>query len=94
MSDVESTIAKFIETKTKLEDLQKRHERYRKIIEEHMMREGLVELTQKIDGDSYQIKKTLSSRETISKKELPKEVWDRYSKSSTYSMIRVKKLKE
>ena len=59
MSDIESTIAKFIETKNKLEDLQKRHERYRKIIEEHMISEGVVELTQKVDSDSYQIKKTL-----------------------------------
>jgi len=93
MSDVESTIAKFIETKNKLEDLQKRHERYRKIIEEHMISEGVVELTQKVDSDSYQIKKTLMTRETISKKELPKEVWDRYSKASSFSIIRVKKLK-
>lgn len=93
MSDIESTIAKFIETKNKLEDLQKRHERYRKIIEEHMISEGIVELTQKIDSDSYQIKKTLMTRETISKKELPKEVWDRYSKACSYSTIRVKKLK-
>lgn len=93
MSDVESTISKFIETKNKLEDLQKRHERYRKIIEEHMISEGVVELTQKVDSDSYQIKKTLMTRETISKKELPKEVWDRYSKASSFSIIRVKKLK-
>lgn len=93
MSDIESTIAKFIETKNKLEDLQKRHERYRKIIEEHMISEGVVELTQKVDSDSYQIKKTLMTRETISKKELPKEVWDRYSKASSFSIIRVKKLK-
>ena len=93
MSDLDSTIAKFIETKNKLEDLQKRHERYRKIIEEHMISEGVVELTQKVDSDSYQIKKTLMTRETISKKELPKEVWDRYSKASSFSIIRVKKLK-
>ena len=93
MSDIESTISKFIETKNKLEDLQKRHERYRKIIEEHMISEGVVELTQKVDSDSYQIKKTLMNRETISKKELPKEVWDRYSKASSFSIIRVKKLK-
>jgi len=93
MSDIESTIAKFIETKNKLEDLQKRHERYRKIIEEHMISEGVVELTQKVETDSYQIKKTLMTRETISKKELPKEVWDRYSKASSFSIIRVKKLK-
>ena len=93
MSDIESTISKFIETKNKLEDLQKRHERYRKIIEEHMISEGVVELTQKVDSDSYQIKKTLMTRETISKKELPKEVWDRYSKASSFSIIRVKKLK-
>ena len=93
MSDIESTISKFIETKNKLEDLQKRHERYRKIIEEHMISEGVVELTQKVDSDSYQIKKTLMTRETISKKELPKEVWDRYSKASSFSISRVKKLK-
>ena len=90
---ISETLTKFIETKNKLEDLQKRHERYRKLIEDHMLNEGVADLCHKIDNDSYQIKKTLTSRETISKKELPKDVWEKYSKSSSYSIIRVKKLK-
>ena len=90
---ISETISKFIETKNKLEDLQKRHERYRKIIEDYMINEGVVELSHELSNDSYQIKKTLTTRESISKKELPKEVWDRYSKTSSYSIIRIKKLK-
>jgi len=89
---ISESLTKFIEIKNKLEELQKRHEKYRKVVEEHMIKEGVTELSHRIENDSYQIKKTLTSRETISKKELPRDVWERYSKSSSYSIIRVKKL--
>lgn len=34
-------ISKFIEIKLKMDELQKRHDKYRKIVEEHMLQEGL-----------------------------------------------------
>jgi hypothetical protein len=94
MSSIQSDLSKFIETKLKLDELQKRHDKYRKIIEEHMIQEGLNTIHHKIENQSYKIKKSLMSRESISKKELPQEIWDKYCKSSSYSTLRISKIKE
>lgn len=86
-------ISKFIETKLKMDELQKRHDKYRKIVEEHMLQQGLVSIEQTVNGQNYKIKKSLLSRESISKKELPQDIWDRYCKSSSYTTLRISKLK-
>lgn len=88
---LESDLTKFIETKLKLDELQKRHDKYRKIIEEHMINDGLTSLEHTVDNHKYKIKKSLMSRESISKKELPQEIWDKYCKSSTYTTLRINK---
>lgn len=94
-NNIEEIMTKFIETKIKIEELEKKYEKYRKSIEHHMMKEDLekIEHYNPIDGKKYKLKKMIMSRETISKKELPKEIWDKYCKSSTYSMIRLTKSK-
>lgn len=89
----DSDLTKFIETKLKLDELQKRHDKYRKIIEEHMLQEGLTSLEHTVDNQKYKIKKSLMSRESISKKELPQEIWDRYCKSSSFTTLRATKTK-
>jgi uncharacterized protein Yka (UPF0111/DUF47 family) len=86
-------LTKFIELKLKLDELQDRYEKYRKIVEEHMIRENLTSIEQSIDNQQYKIKKSLLSRESISKKELPKEIWDKYCKSSSYTTLRITKTK-
>lgn len=90
---LESDLTKFIETKLKLDELQKRHDKYRKIIEEYMTQDGLTSLEHAVDSKKYKIKKSLMSRESISKKELPKEIWDKYCKSSSYTTLRITKAK-
>ena len=89
----EEDICKFIETKMKMDELQKRHDKYRKIVEEHMLQQGLTSIEKQINGQNYKIKKSLLSRESISKKELPQDIWDKYCKSSSYTTLRITKLK-
>lgn len=86
-------ISKFIETKIKMDEIQKRHDKYRKIVEEHMIQNGITTIEQTVNGQNYKIKKSLLSRESISKKELPQDIWDRYCKSSSYTTLRISKLK-
>lgn len=86
-------ISKFIETKIKMDELQKRHDKYRKIVEEHMIQNGITSIEHPVNGQNYKIKKSLLSRESISKKELPQDIWDRYCKSSSYTTLRITKLK-
>lgn len=89
----EEDISKFIETKLKIDELQKRHDKYRKIVEEHMLQQGLTSIEKLVNGQNYKIKKSLLSRESISKKELPQDIWDKYCKSSSYTTLRITKLK-
>jgi len=86
-------ISKFIEIKIKLDELQDRYEKYRKIVEEHMKEQEITSIEHTLDDKKYKIKKSFLSRESISKKELPKEIWDKYCKSSSYSTLRVTKMK-
>lgn len=89
----EEDISKFIETKLKMDELQKRHDKYRKLVEEHMLQQGLTSIEKLVNGQNYKIKKSLLSRESISKKELPQDIWDKYCKSSSYTTLRITKLK-
>jgi uncharacterized protein Yka (UPF0111/DUF47 family) len=88
-----SELTKFIELKIKLDELQDRYEKYRKIIEDHMIKENITSIEHSIDNQKYKIKKSLLSRESISKKELPKDIWDKYCKSSSYTTLRITKIK-
>jgi hypothetical protein len=84
-------IAKFIEAKQKLAEWEKRHEKYKTMIEEHMRERDLATLDHTIDDTSYQIKKLIMNRETLCKKDVPNDIWEKYSKSTRYTMIRVDK---
>jgi hypothetical protein len=84
-------IAKFIEAKQKLAEWEKRHEKYKTMIEEHMRERDLATLDHTIDDTSYQIKKLIMNRETLCKKDVPNDIWEKYSKSTRYTMIRLDK---
>lgn len=86
-------IAKFIEAKQKIAEWEKRHEKYKTMIEEHMRDRDLATIDHTIDETSYQIKKLIMNRETLCKKDVPADIWERYSKSTRYTMIRVDKKK-
>jgi hypothetical protein len=91
---ISETIAKFIEAKQKLAEWEKRHEKYRTIIEDHMRDQDLSSIEQKVDETDYIIKKIVISRETLGKKDVPADIWERYSKSTRYTMLRVDKKNE
>jgi hypothetical protein len=89
--DDRDIFTKFIQLKQKLDELQERHDKYRQYVEEYMLKENLVLVEHTVDGKSYNIKKSLMSRESIAKKELPEDIWNRYCKSSSFTTIRVLK---
>ena len=91
---IAETITKLIETKQKLAELEKRHERYRKTIEDHMKTNSISTIQHKVGLDSYQVKKMVSSRQSISKSDLPVDIWEKYAKTSTFVVIRVDKEKD
>lgn len=94
MSDFKDFLSKYIETKNKLKELEKKTEKYNKMIQEYMTKENMNSLIHEHDNQKYKFKKSVVSRDTISKKDLPVDVWDKYSKSSSYVMLHLSKLKD
>lgn len=88
---LDDVIAKFIEAKQKIAEWEKRHEKYKTQIEEYMRDRDLTTIDHTNDDTSYQIKKIIMNRETLCKKDVPADIWERYSKSTRYTMIRVDK---
>lgn len=91
--NISDSITKFIEIKTKLTELEKRYEKYRKIVENHMNDNELSKITHTIGDDTYSIKKTSMSRQSVCKKDLPADIWNKYCKTSMYNVINVNKIK-
>lgn len=94
MSDFKDFLSKYIETKNKLKELEKKTEKYNKMIQEYMVKENMNSLIHEHDNQRYKFKKSIVSRDTISKKDLPVDIWDKYSKSSSYVMLHLSKMKD
>lgn len=87
MSKTHETIEKFLDIKKQLSELEKRHEKYRKWIESYMEKEQMME----IEHDHVTIKLTKQQRESVSKKDLPPDVWSKYAKRTSFNVIKVSK---
>lgn len=91
MSDISNIISKFVEAKQKLAEWEKRHEKYRMLIEDHMRQNDLTTIDQTVDETPYHLKKIMMNRETLCKKDVPNDIWEKYSKSTRYVMLRLDK---
>ena len=95
MSKISETIAKWIDLKEKIAELEKKHEKYRNIIQDFMEKDDMTELPY-VDSNNkkYSIKKSILHRETLSKKDIPSHLWDQYHKTSSYTMLRLSEKNE
>lgn len=89
MSKLSEMVTKFIETKEKLSELEKKHEKYRSYIQKEMEKMEKDEIVHSIGNTPYTIKKSLMKRESLSKKDVPKHVWEECHKTVMYTVIRV-----
>jgi len=89
--EIHEIIDKFMDIKEKMTEIEKKHEKYRKIISDYMLEYNLSTISHKKDDIKYNIKKFLSARQTVSKEDLPKEIWEKYAKTSTFHTIRIDK---
>lgn len=87
-SSISSTVAKWLECRQKLDEYTRKVERYRAIVEQHMMDAGLNRMTGYAhDGKPYKITLSTRSRESLSKKDVPPEVWEQYAKASRFRVL-------
>lgn len=91
MNEIKDYVSKYIETKNKLKELEKKSEKYNKIIQDYMTKENTNSFDHEYENQKYNIKKSIVSRQSVSKKDMPIDVWEKYSKYSSYVMISLKK---
>lgn len=95
MSAEAPPIAKWLEAREKLDEYTKRVEKYRNQIEEYMVENHLNEIpsSHPQTGARLTIQLSSQSRESLSKKDVPTEVWERYCKATRFRTLRVKQVK-
>jgi hypothetical protein len=84
---MDKKVEEWIELKKDIQEKTKRCERLRKRIEDHMNEQNTTELK----TDLYVVKKGERTKETVSKKTIPKAIWDKYKKEISYSALTVRK---
>ena len=85
--DIDTILEKWYEGKEKIAMLQKRMESYKKYIERRMNKSG----QNQIRTSKYFAMREIRSRSYISKKSIPKELWDKYSHKCEYYTYSLKK---
>jgi hypothetical protein len=87
--EIEKITEKWFRYKQELSEIEKKVQKYKELLEEEMNKQGVNYLTTK----RFEISRISCSKNTISKKDVPKEVWDAYSKRSKYFMYSLKEIK-
>ena len=83
--DLKDIIEDWYILKKKLKDIEKKIDSNREIIIDYMERNSI----DKVITDNYIIKKKNMEREYIAKKDLPSDVWNRYSRKMNYSSYKI-----
>jgi hypothetical protein len=87
MSDIEKDIEKYIHIKEELSLLEKKAEKYKERIDKYMNDNNIL----KIDNNKSFVSRRLTSRNTISKQNVPKDIFEKYSTKTSYYVYNFKK---
>lgn len=88
--DIENLLNKWYHSKQELSQLEKKIEKYKTIAENLMNKEN----TDVIKSDKYILQRKEMNRTTIGKKDLPEDIWNRYSKELFYNAFYISKKQE
>lgn len=89
---LDQSIEKYLHYKAELEEIEKKLEKYKKNIKNVMNRKNEVKYISPVGNVSI----TKANRSFLNRKDLPenqKEIWDKYSKSTSYEVLSVKRRK-
>ena len=78
-------IEKWLDLRQRRDELDKRCEKYRLMVQDHMRQNNL----DVVQLGEHRITKSSMKRESISKKDVPQDLWDKYHKTSLYTVLRV-----
>jgi hypothetical protein len=78
--DLSKLLQKWTETKKKIAELEKNIEKYKRVANRVMEEQG----NNTISNDYFTLRRKEMSRTTISKKDVPIEIWNKYSQPCKY----------
>ena len=78
--DLSNLLQKWTETKNKIAELEKNIEKYKRVANRVMEQQG----NNTISNDYFTLRRKEMSRTTISKKDVPIEIWNKYSQPCKY----------
>lgn len=80
-TDIATLLERWSETKKEITELEKKLEKYKRLANRAMDQQN----DNMISSTYYTLKRKIVSRKTISKQDVPKEIWERYAKTCSYS---------
>ena len=87
--EIKDILQKWADAKTEIADLEKKIEKYKRGVNRFMDEKG----NNTITSSQYTLRRKEMTRATISKKNVPTEIWNKYSKPSTYKAYYLSKKK-
>jgi len=88
--DIDRLLSNWFEAKQRISELEKKCEKYKAIADRIMNIRGEYSLKSK----TLILSKHDTERQSISKKDLPKDIWNAYAKTSSFSTYRLTELKK
>jgi len=88
-NDIDDLLDTWYKTKLQIASLEKKCEKYKKYCEKIMDKNEQNSIT----SSDYVLKRTQTTRSTVSKKDLPKDIWNTYSKESSFPIYYLKQKK-
>jgi hypothetical protein len=79
--DISIVLDKWYETKKEISELEKKLEKYKKIVDKYFDYNDI----NSISDNNFVLKRKEIIKNTVSKKDLPTEIWNKYSKESKYN---------
>lgn len=87
--NIEELLTNWFEAKQKLSELEKKCDKYKLTADRIMNMRG----EDVLKSRSFKLTKTDMERETLSKKDVPKDIWNAYAKVSSFSTFRLTPIK-
>jgi hypothetical protein len=88
--DERELLERWYETKQQISALEEKIEKYKKMADNIMDHKN----TDTLSSDKYVLSKKDMNKTSISKKDLPIDIWEKYSKESFYSAFYISKINE
>jgi hypothetical protein len=85
--DINNLLDKWYEAKQEISSLEKKIEKYKLYVEDIMNKRNIDVLS----SDKITVQRKEQNRTTISKKDLPSDIWDRYCKELFYNVFYISK---